>query len=121
VHLDLAGGHCRIAPDLGTDADVAFDQDDGLGADRRGPRDDIRRAPARVEGELHQAGPVAQIEKDQAAKIAAPVYPAAETNSLARVVTGQGSTEVRAVCGGRHAAVSLRSREGGGAPRLRET
>ncbi len=113
MHFDLTGGHPGVAPDFGTDVHLSLDEHNRLGADRGGASDHLGRAPARIERELHQSGTIAEVEEDQATQVAAAMHPPAETDALASVFAGQGPTEVCAVCGGRHAAVSLQSREGG--------
>ena len=72
--------------DLGAQRHVALDQHHRLRA-----RPTAARAitsggrPARIAGELHEAGAVAQVDEDEAAEVAAAVHPAAEADALADV------------------------------------
>ena len=100
MHLDLARGHAGVAADFGTHVHLALDQHDGFGADRRGARDDVGLAPARVERKLDESGAVAEVEEDDAAQVATAVDPSAEADAQAGVFAAEFSTEVRAMEGG---------------------
>jgi hypothetical protein len=55
-----------------------------------------RRALVGVDGDLHGAAAVAQVDEDDSAMVAAPVHPAAQLNVLAGVVGAQIAAPVAA-------------------------
>ena len=111
VQLDLARDQRRVARGLGPELDRAARQDDGLGAEAGGARHDLGRRPGGIAGELDQAGPVAQVDEDQAAEVPAAVHPAAEPDFAADVGPGERAGEMGAE-GGRGGLSALRRRRG---------
>jgi hypothetical protein len=86
VHLDVTGGQLGIAHVRGTGDDVALDEENGLRTHRLRARQDFGGRPARPKGDLDQAVAIAQIEEHDAAKVAAPVDPAAQLHLLSDVL-----------------------------------
>ena len=82
MDLDLARGEGRIARGLGAQLHRAGDEHDRFGARLGGPRHHLGRASRRIAGELDEPGAVAKVDEHQAAKVAPPVDPAAETHLL---------------------------------------
>ncbi len=67
------------------------DEHHRLGAEAGRALHHVRRRPRRVAGELDQARPVAQVDEDQAAEVAAPVDPAAQAHLAADLGTGEST------------------------------
>ena len=82
VHLDLARRELRVARGLGPERHRPAHQHDRFRPRRRRARHHLGRGPVRIAGELHQPGPVAQIDEDQAAQVAAAMHPSAEPDRL---------------------------------------
>ena len=96
LHFDLARGHRHVAGRLTAHRDDALNQHNRFGR-RGGGRDhDLGRRPLGVARKLDQPVAVPQVEKDNPAKVAATMDPAAEANGLPDVGTGQGATAMGA-------------------------
>ena len=90
LHLDLAGRHLRVDLVRVAPYDLALDLDDVL--ETRGVQGLGRLQRAlRVDDRLDDAAPVADVEEDHAAVIAAAVDPPLDLRLLADLVGGQGS------------------------------
>ncbi|MCU5786542.1 hypothetical protein B27N_01545 [Alcanivorax marinus] len=75
-HLDVAGGHARIADRLVAQAHAAFQLQHVLAAHLVGQGE--RVLGVRIEHHLHQAGAVAHVQEDHPAVVAAAVHPTAQ-------------------------------------------
>ena len=96
VHLDVARGECGVAATSGrrpTVPSTSTTDSVPAAAARAITSGD---GPARVEGELHDPGAVAQVDEDEPAEVAAPVNPAAQSHRLTDLVASQLAAPVRA-------------------------
>ena len=95
-HLDFAGSHVGIDGAFGARADAAKDHQHVLILEVRGALKQLGGEFLRIEDDLHQAGTVAQVDKDDAAVIAPAVHPALEHNLLADLAGGHIAAVARA-------------------------
>ena len=77
-HLDFAGGNFGIVRACGALADLAGDADDAFAAQRRGALEKFLRQIRRIKNGLGAAFAVADVNKDQAAEVAAGMDPAGQ-------------------------------------------
>ncbi len=96
AHFDPAGVHVGIHTVRLARDDLTLADHDGLHADRGGNRPRVSLTPVRPERELHEAGSVAQIEKDQLAKVSAAMHPATELHATPHVAGAECSAGVTA-------------------------
>jgi len=94
AHFDVARHELGIAHLLGSRDDLAFDEHDCLGAERCRRGGNLGRAVPRIEGHLHDSAAVTEIDKCEAAEIAAAMYPTTKANVLTDVLRTKRAGEV---------------------------
>ena len=90
VDLDFPGRQVRVDRRLAAGTDDAAGAEDVFGADAEREVENLAFG-ALVEGELHDAGAVAQIDEDEGAKVSLALAPAVDDNLFADVRCGQGA------------------------------
>lgn len=97
VNLDVACLHFLIPHLGGAELDAPRNLDDSFLSQSGGIRDEIGRCPARIEGNLHEAGPVAKVHEDESTKIPDAVNPPTEGYLLPSVGGAKLTAKVRAL------------------------
>ena len=94
--FDFAGGNFGIVRAGGALADFAGDADDAFAAQRRGALEKFLRQIRRVKNRLRAAFAVADVNEDEAAKVAAGMNPAGQRDRLPDVRRAQFVAMMRA-------------------------
>ncbi len=102
MDLDLSGRETLVARRLGPERHGTRHQYDRFRAQAGGALHHLGRRPLRVEGELHQPGPVAQVYEHETAEIPPAVNPPAQPDLLAQLFSGERPTAMSPECGGAH-------------------
>jgi hypothetical protein len=110
--LDLAGAHVGVHPVGLAGHDLPVAHHDRLHANGGGQCLHFRCAPRRPEGELHQPRAIAQVDEDQTAKVATPMYPPAQANGAAHIAAPKQAAGVGAHGRGEHGRRNRRRHRG---------
>ena len=97
MHLYVARLHLRITHLGGPRLDGAGNFNDCFLSEGGGLRDELRGSPPGIEGDLNEAGAVAEIDEDETAEIPHAVDPAAERYLLPCVGSAKLTAKVSAL------------------------